>query len=359
MKKLLVWDSSVYDMKNGRRVCGIAVQMDLWMRIFAENGWEVHALSTIEAKRDSEGITYHKISYIKYIKILYDWIEIAGVIRRVRPDLVIIRGAQRLMYPLGRLSHFYGAKLVMFGASDVNFVPGKSSLGSALNHYLYEQAVRKHTDFFVTQNEYQAETLKKYFGKDSLSLLNIWGSRRKEDEALTSGRRYDVVWVSNFRRLKRAEWVLDAAKQLPQYRFALIGGPLVDKAYYDEMASEASKIENVEFMGPLSLGDTSSVIARSRLLTCTSEYEGFPNTFLQAWSTGVPVVSTIDPSGIIKAHNLGSVVSSQAEFCESLKALLEDSGKYERIKESIAEFFENNMSLQASYDKLLKYISIC
>ena len=40
---------------------------------------------------------------------------------------------------------------------------------------------------------------------------------------------------------------------------------------------------------------------KSKILINTSSFEGFPNTFVQAWANGVPVISLkVDPDNIIK-----------------------------------------------------------
>ncbi len=355
MKKLLVWDSTVYDMKNGRRFGGIAVQLNLWIKTFAANGWDVHALSTVEAITDNAGIHYHKVRHVRYIDVVYDWIVMRHVIREVRPDLVMIRGAQRLLFPLSIVAHHYGAKVIMFGASNVNFVPGTANVRNPLNRKLYEWSLRWHIDYFVTQNQYQAATLKSNYGKDSLTLLNIWDTE-SPDTAGHNEKKYDVIWVSNFRRLKRAEWIIEAAKELPQYRFAIIGGPN-DKAYYDEIASAANDFSNIDFLGIKTLCETTRIISQSRILACTSEYEGFPNTFLQAWAAQVPVVSTVDPSGIVMANNLGNIVTTLQEFIDCLNKLLLSKSTLRLMGESITQFFHKNISCETAYHKLISYVN--
>lgn len=354
-KKVLVWDSSIFDMIHGGKFGGIAVQLKLWMDAFYNNGWEVNALSRHCDWIDENGVKFHKIKHVKKLDFLLDWFEILRILSHVKPDLILIRGAQRVCYPLSVISRFFGSKLILFGASDVNFIPGKANVGNTVNIKLYERAVKNSIDYIVTQNSAQSQSLRKYFNRDSLVIPNIWSS----DISLThfDEKKYDVIWVSNFRRLKRAEWVIYAAQHLPQFNFIIVGGSN-DDAYYNEIRDDADKLNNVEFIGARSLNETSQLISASKILLCTSEYEGFPNTFLQAWSSNVPVISTVDPNNIIIEHSIGCRINSKDDLIDCITMLLNDSSLYQSIAGNIRDYFETAHSVDSGFLKLNDFISV-
>ena len=75
------------------------------------------------------------------------------------------------------------------------------------------------------------------------------------------------------------------------------------------MRRRAATLPNVTFHGFLPKHLIGGYLERARLLVSTSETEGFPNTFLQAWSRGTPVVTFIDPQQLIGRHRLGILVN--------------------------------------------------
>jgi glycosyltransferase involved in cell wall biosynthesis len=134
----------------------------------------------------------------------------------------------------------------------------------------------------------------------------------------------DVLWVSNFRALKRPELALELARQLPHVKFTLAGGPMPGgQTYYDDVVAAAARLPNVTMLGPVRYRDSGDLFDRAKLFLNTSSIEGFPNTFLQAWIRGVPVVTFFDPDGLVKRVPLGRVASSVDDMREAIRGLIE------------------------------------
>jgi glycosyltransferase involved in cell wall biosynthesis len=83
----------------------------------------------------------------------------------------------------------------------------------------------------------------------------------------------------------------------------------------------ARDVQNLDFFGPADRKQLCGLYRTATALCCTSHYEGFPNTFIEAWSLGLPVVSTVDPDGVIKRFGLGAHVAVLDEFRERLQEL--------------------------------------
>jgi glycosyltransferase involved in cell wall biosynthesis len=104
-----------------------------------------------------------------------------------------------------------------------------------------------------------------------------------------------------------------------------VGGALPgEDALYESIRRNAALRPNLTFHGRRSYWDVNTMYARARLLINTSEVEGFPNAYLQAWIRGVPVVSYIDPDGVIARNGLGAVVESAAQMRDAILRLLGD-----------------------------------
>jgi glycosyltransferase involved in cell wall biosynthesis len=88
------------------------------------------------------------------------------------------------------------------------------------------------------------------------------------------------------------------------------------------VAEAAAALPNLQFHGQVRFGATGALFANARLFVNTSAFEGFPNTYLQAWANGVPVIATFDPDGVIAGHGLGMVVDSAGAAGARARALL-------------------------------------
>jgi glycosyltransferase involved in cell wall biosynthesis len=85
------------------------------------------------------------------------------------------------------------------------------------------------------------------------------------------------------------------------------------------------------------------VIADAAILLSTSDVEGFPNTFVQAWSSGTPVVSIrIDPDNIIEHMRLGAVVGNSDRAVHEIAALMHSPERRDAIAARAIAFVREN-----------------
>lgn len=352
-QRILIWDSSVCDLLNNRVFGGIAVQLYFWAQIFAEQGWKVYAL-TKHRSYTNNFIEFKFIRHFRGIDLIFEWFYIIFYILIIKPDVIMARGAKRHVLPLAVCGKLLGTKVVFFGASDVNFTPGKELCGNKINKKLYQKGIRL-LKYIVTQNSYQTNTLNENYAKTSLQMYNIWGKTDglKIEDFRQS--KYDVVWIANFRKLKRPEWFVHLAEEITEASFA-IAGCTRDNDYYENMRIRMEKTAKGSFLGAIPFYAANELVRQAKILVCTSEFEGFPNTFLQAWSSNVPVVSTVDPSGIIEKYNLGIVVSSEQGLHDAVRKLLYDTELYKTMQSCIQAYFTENHSAIVGFERLINYI---
>lgn len=141
------------------------------------------------------------------------------------------------------------------------------------------------------------------------------------------GAQIDALWVAQIRPEKRFERFLALARSCPDLRFSVVGGfdPSLPRAARSEFEHEMRSLSNLAFLGPAQAFEIMSLLEGSKVLVNTSDVEGFPNTMLEAWSVGVPVLSlSVDPGHVIESQGLGRVSRTAAGLLGDLRALTQD-----------------------------------
>jgi glycosyltransferase involved in cell wall biosynthesis len=81
-------------------------------------------------------------------------------------------------------------------------------------------------------------------------------------------------------------------------------------------------VPNLSYLGPIPFEETNSLLQGATLLINTSVSEGFSNTFIQAWLRNVPVVSFVDPDGVIDRNELGICVNTFEDLVLNVKSFV-------------------------------------
>ena len=216
-----------------------------------------------------------------------------------------------------------GRKFIFRVASDSDCEKQHDRIRFWRDRRLYDYGL-KSADLVAVQTQVQARMLAENHALDS-SLVNMLVEPPRRNTA-AADKDIDVLWLSNLRALKRPEMVLELARQLPDVKFTLAGGAFpyaAGKTYFDDVKAAAARLPNVSMPGAIRYGDSGAWFDRARIFLNTSSIEGFPNTFLQAWIRGVPVVSFFDPDGLVRRLQLGAVATSLDDMRESIRGLLD------------------------------------
>lgn len=145
------------------------------------------------------------------------------------------------------------------------------------------------------------------------------------------------IYAGSLTMLKGADKLYQLMRSIDKKNVVIIAGEPKDRESR-KIYKQLNQIENVILKGAVSHNETIRLIGNARAVINTSNFEGFPNIFLEAWATGVPVISLkVNPGGVINKHGLGIC-------CE---------GSLERMKASI----ESNETCLIDKNKLISYVS--
>lgn len=324
-------------LKDAKYVGGESVQHVLLARAWRDLGHEVSMIVLNHGQgrvTDVDGILavapYARHEGIPVLRFAHPRLTgMISALREVDADLYYQSPAGA---PTGITAWFcrrHGKRFIVRIASDLACIPGKQLIRYWRDRKIYEFGLRN-ADLIVAQSEQQRTLLRQNYGLSSevLDMAVEMPSGRQPSKDI------DVLWVSNFRPVKRPEVVFDLARRLPQVRFTMAGGALPGaEDYYESMRAAASELPNVTCPGAVPYADVGAMFSRAKIFLNTSEIEGFPNTFLQAWVRGVPVVAFFDPDSLIKQRQLGRTARDFEDMVRAIESLLMDDGERWRAGE--------------------------
>lgn len=279
---------------------------------------------------------------------------------RANADVYYQRAAGWPTGAVGIFCRYHRRKFIYSVAHDLDLIKDRTKelfdFPMAWRAQLLYEVGLKCADVTVTQTAVQQELCRKWHAKESVRIVSGYSPISKLEPG--SGRDA-VLWVAALRRWKRPELFLELARRLPAQRFRMIGGPAPGEdglTFYREVETEARSIRNLEFLGfqPPAVAD--AYFDKATVFVNTSDTEGFPNTFLQAWARGVPTISFINCGAQDQNGALGGVVSSMDDMVDTLDRLMADKPRRALEGERCRHYFEQYHSVNAvvdQYDRLL------
>ncbi len=227
-------------------------------------------------------------------------------------------------------------------AEGLKKLPGREQ---ALYRYGLKQA-----DLLISQTVKQQQMLERSLGlKSSVMAMPIEAPAGVDLAARAQAQpaRHHVLWVGRIIETKRLEFLFEVARRCPEVVFDVVGTPNKGSGYFDRLQREAESVPNVVLHGRVAEGVLPELYRQATLLSCTSILEGFPTTFLEAWSYGVPVVTTFDPDDIVANNGLGRVVSEVDEMVSYIQELTGSKDAWLLVAQRAVDYFNRHYTLDA------------
>lgn len=303
-----------------------------------------------------------KISMIWFHKFTFYYFfskNISKIISKEKPDLLYQRILNSFSSHLAKWCFKHKIPFVLHIADDKCLIFNLNSLSSIVRKFLFQRLLMFKPKF-ICQTKTQAGLLKQMGQSPVLIVPNYHPI--DDIEFKTKSRRKRIVWVANVRPFKNLELFAEMASRLKIYEnieFHVIGSIPTDK--YGAKLLRLLNISNIVYHGKQSNVWINNFLSESLLLVNTSfpSTEGFPNTFIQSWITGTPVISlSSDPNNYIADYGLGvyclgNVNTMEDKIIYYSKMLNLD---YQKISSKCINFAVKEFSFDNTINKINIYI---
>jgi glycosyltransferase involved in cell wall biosynthesis len=331
--RIALVDDTVYGYASGAPSATGGAERYTWLlvRALVARGWSAK-VGVRAALRPGERV---QIDGVEFVGIGQGHILIAlyRFLAAERPDWCHWAGAGHLLGPAVAIAKLTGTRTVFSAQFDLDVHPRRALSRRHRLWPLYATGLFGCDRIFL-QHGGQYEELPSLWKPKAcvipgvVSLPTAWKAHAERG-------RY-VAWVGVLRRPKRPDLLVEIARRAPAVEFVVCGGPSgghrSPPGYSEAVISQFSGIPNIRYLGHVPPAEAIAVIGGAALLLSTSDGEGFPSVFLEAWAAGTPVVSLkIDPDELISRRRLGVLAKGiEGAVCD-ITALVSDVGRRQDI----------------------------
>ncbi len=270
-------------------------------------------------------------------------------LKQIQPDIIYARLPDDFLWLLSLFAQLHKkTKFVYALAHDAHCSPWHAYDYNPWFHNSFYALGLYNAHAVLTQHEGQSALVQPYVAGKIMRLPNLMHPcvEKPRNYQATD---FDAIWIAQVRPQKQLSIFLDLVEQLSNLSFAMIGGfnDTVDAQTQAALQERIWHLPNLTYLGLQKSDDAMRFLAHSKVLVNTSSEEGFPNTMLEAWSLGVPVVSlTVDPDGVIQREAMGFVSGTFTQLCEDVQRLINSCMLNNELGVNGLAYVRNNHSLE-------------
>ena len=350
--KILYANDIVYGYATGDSLVRGGAERYGWylMRALASAGWSVTVgVRSALAAGDERAVDGVRFLGIGNRSFLSDWYRF---LHSEKPDWCFWQCADHLWGPAAEIARRLGVRTAFSTMHDLD-VQVRNALRTRKNLWpLYMWGLRRSNLIFI-QHYGQRHDLPSHLQQRTYLLPGIVPL---PDKVVPHAKRTETVaWAAVIRPPKRPDLLVELARSLPTVHFTVCGAPQLNQWHpetIERIMTELRSLPNVDYRGHVPPEQTIKVIGEAGLLLSTSDGEGFPSVFLEAWAAGTPVVSMqIDPDHKIRDFQLGTVADTIERASEAVRYLMTSASSREEMgiksRRHVEEIHSANSAIRA------------
>ncbi|MGD1120259.1 MAG: glycosyltransferase family 4 protein [Dehalococcoidales bacterium] len=328
-------------------VIGPAIHQVLLARELIKNGFQISILTYSKTTPHIE-----QIDGMEVIKV--PLADSAGPVRKAlrlwkamvqaKADIYFHQGGSPGIAALYCRRHH---KRFVLGIGSDAHVSKKNSFG--LLERLGSRLDIKYADVIIAQTEFQRDMLKRNFGREGRVIRNHFplAPQNRPEKAQPPV----VLWVGSMAKVKQPGLFLQLAQAIPEATFQMIGGYYAgnkqEQATFENIKRDLRDVAHFSVLGYIPFDKVDEYFRRAAILVNTSELEGFPYAFIQAWMHYTPVVSlNADPDEIICQRKLGFHSRSFEQLVKDVTTLLADEPLRQQMGGNARRYVEENHDIK-------------
>jgi glycosyltransferase involved in cell wall biosynthesis len=331
---------------------GVEWQTSLLAKWLATQGHHVSLVTWDEGQPEDtcvEGVRLIKLCRqndgLRGIRFFHPrWTSLIRALHTANADIYYQNCAEYVTGQVALWCRLHKRKFVYSVASDPDCAPDLPEIKAIRERVLYRYGL-KSADRLIVQTHKQQEMLLRGFKRESTVLpMPCPGPSPEEfiEPQPFTGGNLRVVWVGRIAEVKRLEVLLEVAAGMPEIEFEVAGEFKNASVYTRRLKKIAYGLSNLKLLGRVDRNDMPRIYQNAFALCCTSTHEGFPNTFIEAWSYGVPVISTVDPDNLIHSSELGLIANDASSIILGIRELAADSDRWHKFSKRARLYYLDN-----------------
>jgi glycosyltransferase involved in cell wall biosynthesis len=308
---------------------------------------EVDGIRMYKAQRPDEGLPVVRFVHPRMTKM---W----RAMKRVNADIYYQRTSSVTTALTAVFCRHYGKRSIYAGASDMDFVPGQEEIQLARDKWIFRFGLKR-VDEVVVQHPGQQRTFRRNYGREATLIPSTY----VPPQGAHHDRAGHILWVARMGESKRPELAVEIARRLAGHRVVMVGGPesgRAGEALHRAVREAAKTVPNLTLTGFVPYAEVDRYFDGARVLLNTSSFEGFPNTFLQAWARGIPTVSLLDTGSLEDGVPVSAIGQGVEDGAALAGRLMTDDVAWQAASQRALRHFRRVHSVEAMlvrYEHLL------